>query len=210
MAQVKKAEVREAILRNATELFTENGYGNTSLTEIAAAAGVTMSNIYNYFGSKLEILFAVYEPWLDRRLERLTREIAAIGDDPRRRLRRVFVTLLRDVPTEDNGFSNNVLQAISTRHADEAYSRDLLLRSEVKVSQIIRSAIPEERRWIVDDDLLSHLLFMAFDGFAVNFKLNGPSRRVEAIADMLCDLVLGSSNEPASRTRAASKRTPTC
>lgn len=190
MAQIKKAAVREAILQSASELFTENGFTNTSLAEIAGAADVTMSNIYNYFGSKLEVLFAVYEPWLDQRLERLQREIGSI-EDPRQRLRRVFMALLRDIPTEDNGFSNNLLQAISTRRTDEAYSRDLLLRSEAKLSHIIQDAIPEGRRWIADDDLLSHLLFMAFDGFAVNFKLNGPSRRVEAIADMLCDLVLG-------------------
>lgn len=202
MAQTKKAEIREAILSSAYRLFIDKSYSNTTLAEIASGANVTMSNIYNYFGSKIEVLFAIYEPWLDERLDRLAAEVREL-DEPRARLKRIFTALLRDIPTGNNGFSNNVLQAISTRNADESYSRDLLLRSEAKVSAIIRAAIPDSRRWIVDDDLISHLLFMAFDGFAVNYKLNGPSRRVDAIVDMLCDLVIGEErrDDPAMPTR---------
>jgi len=201
MAQTKKATVHNAILEGAFQVFMVKGYSNTTLADIAAEAGVTMSNIYNYFGSKLDVFFAIYDPWLEDRLSRLEREVAAL-DDRRARLKAVVVTLLRDIPMEDNGFSNNVLQAISTRNADEAYSRDLLLRSEAKLSAIIRQIIPASRRWIADNDLISHLLFMAFDGFVVNYKLNGPSRRVEAIADMLCDLILGSTKQPQSAVAA--------
>jgi AcrR family transcriptional regulator len=192
MAQIKKPEIREDILRAAEALFARHGYVDTTLAAIARKAGVTMSNIYNYFGSKLEILYAIYEPWLDERVARLAREAEAIAN-PRARLRHVLLAVLRDIPTANNGFANNVLQAISTRHADERYSRALLLRSEQRVSAMLRPALPPARRALLDNDVFAHLLFMAFDGFAVNYTLNGPSRRVEAIVDLLCNLLLGAA-----------------
>ncbi|MCL4744181.1 MAG: TetR/AcrR family transcriptional regulator [Burkholderiaceae bacterium] len=195
MAQVKKAQVREAILRSANELFTEKDYASTTLADIARHAGVTMSNIYNYFDSKLGILFAVYEPWLDARLERLAAE-AALFATPREGLRHVVLAVLRDIPSENRNFALNLLQAIATRQADESYSRNLLRRSEASVSAILAAILPPERRVILDDDLLSHLLFMAFDGFALNYRLVGPSRRVERLAELLCDLILADSHSP--------------
>ena len=190
MAQTKKKEIREAILAAAAALFAEHGYSGTTLAAIARRARVAISNIYNYFGSKLEILYAIYEPWLDARLDRLEAEVAATTD-PRARVRRVLLAVLRDLPAENNGFANNVLQAISTRNADEHYSRALLLRSERRISNMLRSALPPERRWLLRQDGLSHLLFMAFDGFAVNYKLNGSSRRAAGIADTLTKLLTG-------------------
>lgn len=202
MAQVKKKEVHDAILAAAKQLFTARGYSGTTLADIAGKSGVTTSNIYNYFSSKLRVLYALYEPWLDQRLEKLAAEAARIHD-PHKRLRKILMSVLRDIPSANNCFANNVLQALSTLAMDEPYSRDLLLRSEAKVAQMIRDALPEDRSKVIDEDLLAHLLFMAFDGFAVNYRITGPStQRAEAIADMLSDLILGCT---VARVRTASR-----
>jgi AcrR family transcriptional regulator len=49
---------REKILQAATELFTEKGFVNTNVEDIAVAAGVSKQTVYSHFGSK-ENLFAV-------------------------------------------------------------------------------------------------------------------------------------------------------
>lgn len=205
MAQVKKKEVRDAILKAAKRLFTARGYSGTTLADIAREASVTTSNIYNYFPSKLAVLYALYEPWLDRRLEKLEAEAARI-DEPRKRLRKILLSVLRDIPSAKNCFANNLLQALSTLTTDETYSRDLLVRSEEKVARMIRDALPEERSDSIDENVLAHLLFMAFDGFAVNYRITGASAQgAESIAEMLIDLILGSpatSAHTGSRSRA--------
>ncbi|NBP52464.1 MAG: TetR/AcrR family transcriptional regulator, partial [Actinobacteria bacterium] len=43
---------RAAILRRAAELFAEKGYDRTSMTEIAAALGVSKALFYHYYPSK--------------------------------------------------------------------------------------------------------------------------------------------------------------
>jgi AcrR family transcriptional regulator len=190
MAQVKKTAVREAILASAQHLFTRKDYSSTTLAEIARLSGVTVSNIYNYFDSKLDILYAIYEPWLLARLDRLHDEVHRVRE-PRAKLRHVFLTVLSDIPSEDGNFAINVLQAISTRRSNEAYSQDLLLQSEAKVSAMLAEILASTGVDANRPELLSHLLFMTFDGFTVSHHLVGASQRVEDIVDMLCDLVLG-------------------
>jgi AcrR family transcriptional regulator len=52
---------REALVAAAAEVFTAKGFHAASLDEIADAAGFTRGAIYSNFGSKEELLFAVYD-----------------------------------------------------------------------------------------------------------------------------------------------------
>jgi AcrR family transcriptional regulator len=61
----KKRETREAIARAATELFVERGYEETTLAEIAEAAGVSTRTIFGYFAGKEDILFATLQNMCD-------------------------------------------------------------------------------------------------------------------------------------------------
>lgn len=206
MAQVKKKAVREAILAAANDLFTAKGYSGTTLSDIAGTSGVTMSNIYNYFPSKLGILYALYEPWLDHRLDKLAADAARISD-PRKRLRKILLSVLRDIPSANNCFANNVLQALSTLAIDESYSRDLLLRSEAKVARMIRDSLPDQIRSGIPEESLAHLLFMAFDGFAVNIRITGLAKQADGVVDLLCDLILGRAVNK-ERARRVTPRVP--
>lgn len=50
------------ILENATRLFVEDGYHNTTTRKIAQAARVSESSIFTYFGSKDALLIAMVVP----------------------------------------------------------------------------------------------------------------------------------------------------
>jgi AcrR family transcriptional regulator len=54
----KKHATREALVRAGLELFVERGYDETTLAEIADAAGVSTRTIFAYFPSKEDILFS--------------------------------------------------------------------------------------------------------------------------------------------------------
>ena len=80
MAQVKKTEVRAAIMAAALRLIRKRGYMETTLNDIAAAAKTSRANIYVYFPSKFALFYAVFDPWLNERLAVLERELAAIAE----------------------------------------------------------------------------------------------------------------------------------
>ncbi len=56
-----RARNRGVILEAATRIFAENGFGGTSITEIAQAAGLPKTNIYYYFKTKEEIYDAIFD-----------------------------------------------------------------------------------------------------------------------------------------------------
>lgn len=189
--QVKKTEIRDAILHSAFALFSEQSYAQTTQAQIAKRAGVAASSLYVYFDSKLDILFAVYRPWLMKRFDELETRITEI-DAPGKRLETILYALWRDIPSEDNGFVNNLMQAISNLGPKDSYSRDLLDDCETRISAMIADCLPEEREHLVDDrNLFAHILFMAQDGFAISYKINGPSKRMDGMVEAMCDLLLG-------------------
>ena len=204
MAQVKKAAVREAILAAALRLFRKQGYVDTTVNEIAAAARTSRANIYVYFPSKFALFYAVFHPWLQRRLELLEREIAAIADS-RARLRRILEALWREIPSEANGFANNLMQALSTAARDENYSPALLHTVEQRVAAMIDSCVARAHGARIDSGALAHLSFMAFDGFAMHAHLQTGEPCGDAVIDTVCDLLLPASvqRRPARRALAA-------
>lgn len=52
---------RESIIASAIQVFAQKGYHHTKMEEIALAAGIGKGTIYEYFGSKLQLLQEVME-----------------------------------------------------------------------------------------------------------------------------------------------------
>ena len=61
--EAKKQKTKKAILEAAISLFSENGYENTSIENIATIAGVGKGTVYGYFQTKRDIIkgFCEYE-----------------------------------------------------------------------------------------------------------------------------------------------------
>ncbi len=55
----KKGARRDHIVKAAEKIFAEKGFHETTIAEIAGAAGVSEPTIYEYFSSKEEILFTI-------------------------------------------------------------------------------------------------------------------------------------------------------
>ncbi len=64
--QTKKENINKIILSTARDEFLKNGYSKTSMRTIAKKANVTLSNIYNYFKNKDEILEVILQPLLNK------------------------------------------------------------------------------------------------------------------------------------------------
>ena len=50
---------REAILREAAALFAQQGYGSTSMNEVAQACGLSKAALYHYVRDKSDLLLLI-------------------------------------------------------------------------------------------------------------------------------------------------------
>ena len=60
--QFQKDDIREKILAAASDTFLTQGFGKASMRVIANKAGISTSNMYNYFKSKEELFYAIADP----------------------------------------------------------------------------------------------------------------------------------------------------
>ncbi|GEP46565.1 TetR family transcriptional regulator [Microbacterium saccharophilum] len=70
-----RASSRDTLADAACELFLEQGYDATTVTDITRRAGVSRSSFFNYFGSKADILWG----GLDERIAELEERLRAGG-----------------------------------------------------------------------------------------------------------------------------------
>jgi len=189
VAQVKKSGMREAILESAFDLFSRKGYTTTTMAEIAKGANTTVANLYVYFDNKLAIYYAIYQPWLHRQLQALSASVDKFRT-PETRLRRLFTGLWGDIPAADHSFANAMIEALASAPEGMGKTTNLLAEVESFLTAKLKEILPPQRAAVLDNDLLSHVIWMAFDGFVINYRI-GDVRPIEKIADTMAKLLLG-------------------
>jgi len=73
----RRAQTRAALLDAGAALFANRGIAGASVDAIAEAAGRTSGALYDHFGSKEGLLFALLESWVDAATAAVAAEQAA-------------------------------------------------------------------------------------------------------------------------------------
>src|ERR1700675_2574233 len=98
--KTQAAITREQLLDAAEQVFREHGVARTSLTEIAAAAGVTRGAVYWHFRDKADLFTAMCER-ATLPLDALVSEAGVVrSDDPLGVLRDLSVAALTCLATD--------------------------------------------------------------------------------------------------------------
>jgi AcrR family transcriptional regulator len=69
LRDLKRARTRQAVIDAAIELFERQGYDETTVAEIAAAAEIGARTFFSYFASKEELLFPESDARVDATLD---------------------------------------------------------------------------------------------------------------------------------------------
>ena len=82
--RLSAADRRQAILDSALEVFSERGFHDASLDDVAARDGISKALIYEHFASKRELHQALLETYVHELLDRVAAAIAAApGEEAR-------------------------------------------------------------------------------------------------------------------------------
>jgi AcrR family transcriptional regulator len=128
-----------AIVAAAVECFGDRGFHGTSMRQIAAAAGTGLGNIYNYFGSKSDILLEVLRRANTEQRDLTGKAIAAAGDDVRDRLAAAVAAFVRfDVEHQAACFVANS----ELRYLDHS-QRGLIVAERDEQQQVFEDLVDE-------------------------------------------------------------------
>ena len=95
MARIADPQKRSQIIAAATAVFARKGYSRCRIIEVAEAAGIGKGTIYEYFRSKEDLFFAVFEQLMQETGAQMTTAMKAMQGPAADRLAAVADTVIR-------------------------------------------------------------------------------------------------------------------
>lgn len=186
----KNDDVRKAILAASTELFAREGYANTTMSRIAKTGGMSTSNLYVYYKSKLAIILEIYEPWMKEQIDALEERMAAT-DGTEAKIRRLVDGIVDEIPNDRGGYTRALVQALSVAVPAEEYDAKLLLWIEKRIAKILGTIAGFERADI-DLGAVSYMMMLVFDGVGLRRDLPPRPEVNHAMKQALVTMLLAS------------------
>jgi AcrR family transcriptional regulator len=87
--------LRDTVIAAVDDLIRTRGWSATTMSDVAAAAGVSRQTLYNEFGSRQLLVEAYIGREVDALIERATEVVRANADDAHRALRSAFTLFLQ-------------------------------------------------------------------------------------------------------------------
>lgn len=180
---------REAVLRQAIELFNQQGYDATSISELARSLGVTKSAIYHHFDSKEALLAGALDEALGELSAAVDGAVAADHESAARRLRATIVAAVEILVAH-----RPAVTLLLRVHGNSPLEQDALRRRrhiDEQLATVVERAVAEgELRTDIDPTLVSRLAFGMVNSLADWYRPDGslePSDLAEVVASLLFD-----------------------
>lgn len=151
----KAEETRNRILAAALRLFREKGFDQTSMREIASAAGVALGAAYYYFDSKEALVMAFYyqaneamraisEAALDRKVDLKSglQTVIGVKFEYFRPNRKFLGALLRHAADPSHPLSPFSQETRDIRERDMQLFSEVLTRSNLRLPQDLQAYVP--------------------------------------------------------------------
>lgn len=125
-ADQRRAERRRRLLDTALELFGTDGYAATGIERICSRAGVTARHFYDEYGSRENLLRALYDEIVHASLEAVVAAVEPPGDDPVDTVTRGVDAFVHHMLDDPRRARVACLEVVGVSPALEAHRRNVL------------------------------------------------------------------------------------
>lgn len=179
------------IIDAALQVFGEKGYYNATISEIAREAGVSEATIYEYFGSKEDLLFAIPGEITNMAVQFLE-AISPYVKGAENKIRAIiygYYNLYKDNP---NYSSLVLLDLKHNRNFMETESYQAVRRSAGLILEAIQEGIEEgEFREDIDPYLIRSMLLGTIEHVFFRWHLMGRKQELDDFVDPMIDVIMG-------------------
>ena len=188
-----RGDKRPRLVTAATAVFAEKGYASTRVADIAERAGVGKGTVYEYFSSKEELLFAVFES-INADISSRMNDALAAGGSSEEQLHNLL-RLGAEVISEQVDLQPVILDfwaASRGKDFEETYRR-AVVASYSLFRNLVSDFIREEQnrggfKTSVDAESLAAVVVATVDGLGIQLFFDrsiNPNRITEAFASLL-------------------------
>ncbi|MEV4504850.1 TetR/AcrR family transcriptional regulator [Streptomyces klenkii] len=170
----KKAQTRQALADAALRLFTERGFDNVGVREVAEAADVSLSTLFKHFPSKEALIFDL-DADIESALVSAVRDRAP-GQSALHALRDHMASTRTAVPTDDPMFA-----LVESTPALREYARRMWSRHE----ESLAAALADATGLAADDPAVAGLARFALEAPGVARASEDPARTVRDLFALL-------------------------
>ena len=172
---------RNRVFEVAAEVFHRKGYDNTSMSDVASAAGLTKAGLYHHISSKESLLYTVLDYGLDLTEAYVIRPLAEISD-PLARLETMIDLHLRLVLEERNLEVTGLLHECRTLSASDRSRINRRKKEYVRMAAgIIADVTKKYHVKDVNPKLAAYALLGMLNWTYQWYKTSGSSTREEIV-----------------------------
>src|SRR5712691_5496633 len=200
---------RNRIYEVAAEVFHRKGYDNTSMSDVARAAGLTKAGLYHHVASKESLLYTILDSGLDLTESYVVKPVEEIAD-PVQRLKTMIDLHLRLVLEERNLEVTGLLHECKTLSPSDRTRVNRRKKQYVRVAtNIIAEVTKRYSVKDVDPKLAAYALLGMLNWTYQWYKASGSNTReeiVETFQRIFLQGILGNAWAPLPLGEAAAKR----
>ena len=197
----RRAETRSRLLRAALEVFSEKGFGRTTVDDVCARAGYTRGAFYSNFVSLDELFLTVWQERSDEFLVAAEVAVEAASQDPVASLEEGIDRLL-ELSVIDESWAR--IEWEFTAHALRTPGlREVMAAREARISELLLSildrALAQVDRRITDRAAFAAALIAVHDGTTVQVLVEPDTEAARHRRRALFLAVVNNYTEPVSR-----------
>jgi TetR/AcrR family fatty acid metabolism transcriptional regulator len=180
---------KDRIMDAALRIFAEKGFQNSTITEISKAAGVSEATIYEYFGTKEDLLFAIPEKISNETFEESSKVIPYIKG-VEGKIRAILLFYVQLYQSNPHYSALVLLQLMSNKRFRHTPAHAAIRKSSHALLDCIKEGIADGTFKKNSNPYLIRSMFMGtVEHLFIHWHMQGMPKRKTSIADMLDPLI---------------------
>lgn len=181
----RKKTRKERIMDAALRIFAEKSFQEATISEISKEAGVSDATVYEYFGTKEDLLFAIPEKISNETFEE-SEAVLPFIKDVEGRLRAIMLSYVKLYENNPHYSALVLLQLMSNKRFRQTSAHAAIRRSAHRLLDCIRGGIADGTfRADTDAYLIRSVLMGAIEHLFIHWHMQGMPRRDKSMMTLL-------------------------
>ncbi|HBL53593.1 MAG TPA: TetR/AcrR family transcriptional regulator [Syntrophaceae bacterium] len=176
---------KDRIMDAALRIFAEKNFQEATISEISKEAGVSEATIYEYFGTKEDLLFAIPEK-ISNDTFKESESVLPYIKDVEGRMRAIMFSYIQLYESNPDYSALVLLQLMSNKRFRQTAAHEAIRRSAHRLLDCIREGIANGTfRSDADAYLIRSMLMGTIEHLFIHWHMQGMPKRDKSMMEML-------------------------